>query len=112
MNNSDCVMLMQAAGAHIYQTDPSANYFECRAMAIGARSQSARTYLERRLDEVLACATIEELVLHALRALRDTLPNELTLSDKVTLAFTSCTVDTRTRVLVILCHNALVGLVL
>jgi 20S proteasome subunit alpha 6 len=71
-----------AAGAHIYQTEPSANFFECRAMAIGARAQSARTYLERRMDEVLACGALDELVLHALRALRDTLPNELSLSDK------------------------------
>ena len=52
-------------------------------MAIGARAQSARTYLERRMDEVLACGALDELVLHALRALRDTLPNELSLSDKV-----------------------------
>ncbi|KAK3701791.1 hypothetical protein QZH41_009802, partial [Actinostola sp. cb2023] len=26
-------------GAHIFQTCPSANYFDCKAMAIGARSQ-------------------------------------------------------------------------
>ena len=26
-------------GPHIYQTCPSANYFDCKAMAIGARSQ-------------------------------------------------------------------------
>jgi 20S proteasome alpha/beta subunit len=36
---------------HIYQIDPSSNYFDCKAQAIGARSQSARTYLERHLDE-------------------------------------------------------------
>lgn len=34
-------------GSHIFQTCPSANYFDCSAMSIGARSQSARTYLER-----------------------------------------------------------------
>merc|ERR1712127_171735 len=28
-------------GPHIYQTCPSATYFDCKAMAIGARSQSA-----------------------------------------------------------------------
>ena len=38
-------------GPHIYQTCPSANYFDCKAMAIGARSQSARTYLEKFLDK-------------------------------------------------------------
>ncbi|XP_038047155.1 proteasome subunit alpha type-1-like [Patiria miniata] len=68
-------------GPHIYQTCPSANYFECKCMAIGARSQSARTYLEKHLNEFLDC-TQEELVKHGLRALRDTLPNETELSTK------------------------------
>jgi 20S proteasome subunit alpha 6 len=68
-------------GAHIYQTCPSANYFDCKAMAIGARSQSARTYLERNLDKFPECS-VEELVLHGLRALRDTLPNEVSLTTK------------------------------
>ena len=60
---------------------PSANYYECKAMAIGARSQSARTYLEKHLDE-FDC-DLEPLVAHGLRALRDTLPNEVDLSNKV-----------------------------
>jgi len=68
-------------GPHIYQTCPSANYYDCKAMAIGARSQSARTYLERKLDE-LADVTREELIRHALRALRDTLPNDVELTNK------------------------------
>ncbi|XP_006818177.1 proteasome subunit alpha type-1-like, partial [Saccoglossus kowalevskii] len=38
-------------GPHVYQTCPSANYFDCKAMAIGSRSQSARTYLERHMEE-------------------------------------------------------------
>ncbi|KFQ57172.1 Proteasome subunit alpha type-1, partial [Nestor notabilis] len=38
-------------GPHIFQTCPSANYFDCKAMSIGARSQSARTYLERHMTE-------------------------------------------------------------
>jgi 20S proteasome subunit alpha 6 len=68
-------------GAHLYQTCPSANFFDCKAMAIGARSQSARTYLERHLDEFPNC-TLEELVKHGLRALRDTLPNDVELTTK------------------------------
>lgn len=68
-------------GPHIYQTCPSANYFDCKAMAIGARSQSARTYLEKHLD-VLLDSTTEELIAHGLRALRDTLPAELQLTVK------------------------------
>lgn len=42
-------------------------------MAIGARSQSARTYLEKCVEE-LESATVDDLLLHALHALRDTLP--------------------------------------
>lgn len=37
-------------GAHLFQTAPSGNYFEWRAYAIGARSQSARTYLEKHFE--------------------------------------------------------------
>merc|ERR1711909_173440 len=69
------------SGPHIYETCPSANYFDCKAMAIGARSQSARTYLERHLDE-FANVTRDELIRHALRALRDTLPNDVELTNK------------------------------
>ena len=53
-------------------------------MAIGARSQSARTYLEKHLNEFPTC-NLDELIKHALRALRDTLPNEIELSIKVKL---------------------------
>jgi 20S proteasome subunit alpha 6 len=34
-------------GTHLFETCPSANYYEYTAMAIGARSQSAKTYLEK-----------------------------------------------------------------
>ncbi|XP_054261402.1 proteasome subunit alpha type-1-like [Macrosteles quadrilineatus] len=68
-------------GPHIYQTCPSANFFDCKAMAIGSRSQSARTYLEKNLDKFPGCDT-EELLKHGLRALRDTLPNEVDLNTK------------------------------
>jgi len=68
-------------GAHLYQTCPSANYYDCKAMAIGARSQSARTYLEKNLND-FADSTLEQLVAHALRALRDTLPAESELTNK------------------------------
>nr|CAH7755938.1 unnamed protein product [Callosobruchus chinensis] len=68
-------------GAHIYQTCPSANFYDCKAMSIGARSQSARTYLEKHLDELGPCS-LEELIKHGLRALRDTLPPEVDLNTK------------------------------
>ena len=57
-------------------------------MAIGARSQSARTYLEKHLEE-FKDSDLEELVKHGLRALRDTLPNEVDLSNKVRFNFVS-----------------------
>jgi len=68
-------------GPHLYQTCPSANYYDCKAMAIGARSQSARTYLEKNLEN-LEKSNLTELVAHALRALRDTLPPEMELTNK------------------------------
>jgi 20S proteasome subunit alpha 6 len=68
-------------GPHLYQTCPSANYYDCKAMSIGARSQAARTYLEKNLDGFVGCS-LEELVAHALRALRDTLPAEMELTNK------------------------------
>lgn len=68
-------------GAHIIQICPSANFYPCKAMAIGARSQSARTYLEKHLEEFPG-SDLEALVLHGLRALRDTLPNEVDLNNK------------------------------
>lgn len=68
-------------GPHIFQTCPSANYFDCKAMSIGARSQSARTYLERHMDAFTDC-NLNELVQHGLRGLRETLPSEQDLTTK------------------------------
>ena len=68
-------------GPHIFQTCPSANYFDCRAMSIEARSQSARTYLERHMSGFTEC-NLNELVKHGLRALWETLPAEQDLTTK------------------------------
>ncbi|GMT04785.1 hypothetical protein PENTCL1PPCAC_26959, partial [Pristionchus entomophagus] len=70
-------------GAHIVRTDPSAEVAEMHATSIGARSQSARTYLERNLDK-FAHSSPDELIAHALLSLRDTLPAEDNLSAKNT----------------------------
>lgn len=51
-------------------------------MAMGSRSQSARTYLERNL-EAFKESSLEELLKHGMRALRDTLPNDVSLTSKV-----------------------------
>mmetsp|Transcript_15521 Transcript_15521/g.22125 ORF Transcript_15521/g.22125 Transcript_15521/m.22125 type:complete len:266 (-) Transcript_15521:324-1121(-) len=55
-------------GPHLYQTCPSGNVNEYYATAIGARSQSGRTYLEK-VYESLKDATKDDLIMHALRAL-------------------------------------------
>jgi 20S proteasome subunit alpha 6 len=60
-----------STGPHLYQTCPSGNYYEYRAMAIGSRSQSAKTYLERTWEEFDGC-DLEALVKHAVTALRET----------------------------------------
>ncbi|XP_031617593.1 proteasome subunit alpha type-1 [Contarinia nasturtii] len=62
-------------GPQIFEVVPSANYFSCKAMSIGSRSQSARTYLEKHLNSFVDCSK-EELIKHGLEALKGTLPNE------------------------------------
>ena len=84
----------QAQGPHVYQAMPSAMTHDCKAMAIGARSQSARTYLEKNIDAILGAAgallpllppsprrtDTDTLIHHALQALQDCLPNDTELS--------------------------------
>lgn len=60
-------------GPHLYEFQPSGCFYEYWAYSIGARSQSARTYFERSLEE-LASADINKLILHALTALNECLP--------------------------------------
>mmetsp|Transcript_10004 Transcript_10004/g.29452 ORF Transcript_10004/g.29452 Transcript_10004/m.29452 type:complete len:253 (-) Transcript_10004:371-1129(-) len=69
-------------GPHIYETSPSGNFWEYHAFAIGARSQAARTYLERRFES-FEDLPIDDLVVHALLSLRETLAagTELTPSN-------------------------------
>lgn len=62
-------------GPHIYQVMPSATVLNCKSMAIGARSQSARTYLERNLESFENCS-MEELIRHGIQAIRGSLGNE------------------------------------
>ena len=44
-------------GPHLYQTSPSGNYYEWQAYALGARSQSAKTYLEKNLENFAGCTS-------------------------------------------------------
>lgn len=55
-------------GPHLHQTCPSGNVYEYYASAIGARSQSGRTYLEK-IYEGLDDMSRDDLIMHALRSL-------------------------------------------
>ncbi|VDP76387.1 unnamed protein product [Schistosoma curassoni] len=73
-----------ALGPHVYYLCPSSNAYDCKCIAIGSRSQSARTYLERHLDEFKG-SSLDDLICHGLKALNSTLPNEVSLNMKVSL---------------------------
>jgi 20S proteasome subunit alpha 6 len=68
-------------GPHLYVTEPSGNYFEYVAMAIGSRSQTSRTYLEREFESFQDC-TLDELIKHALKALATSLAGDSELDVK------------------------------
>lgn len=62
-------------GPRLFQTDPTGNYAEFHSMAMGARSQSAKTYLERNFQSFKDC-TRNELIRHAVNALHGCLEAE------------------------------------
>ncbi|KAI9710382.1 MAG: hypothetical protein M1828_002170 [Chrysothrix sp. TS-e1954] len=66
---------VDAKGTHLFEFNPSGVTQEMVADAIGARSQMARTYLERNLEKFEDCGR-EEIVRHALRALSESLPQD------------------------------------
>ena len=67
------------AGPHLFEFQPSGLTQEMVACAIGARSQMARTYLERNVDAFADCAR-DELIRHGLRALKETLVQDRELT--------------------------------
>ncbi|EJD01269.1 uncharacterized protein FOMMEDRAFT_158400 [Fomitiporia mediterranea MF3/22] len=68
-----------SSGPHLFEFSPSGLSFEYFAMSIGARSQSAKTYLERHFEEFAEC-TLEKLIVHGLHALRETLQQDKELT--------------------------------
>ncbi|KAJ9641986.1 Proteasome subunit alpha type-6 [Coniosporium apollinis] len=70
---------VDAKGPHLFEFQPSGVTQEMVACGIGARSQMARTYLERNLEQ-FAEASREELVKHALRALKESLSQDKELT--------------------------------
>jgi len=73
---------VDAKGPHLFEFQPSGVTQEMVACGIGARSQMARTYLERHLDSFEGCSR-EELIKHTLRALKESLSQgkELTVDN-------------------------------
>jgi len=68
-------------GTHLFETCPSANFFEYKAMAIGAKCQSAKTYLEKNFDNFAGTGR-DELISHGIKALRaSAAENELTVNN-------------------------------
>ncbi|KFH46907.1 proteasome subunit alpha type-like protein [Hapsidospora chrysogenum ATCC 11550] len=66
-------------GTHLFEFQPSGMTEEMVAFAIGARSQMARTYLERNLDK-FADASREDLIKHGLQALKESLVQDKELT--------------------------------
>ena len=70
---------VDAKGPHLFEFQPSGVTQEMVACGIGARSQMARTYLERNLESFEGSSR-EELIKHALRALKDSLSQDKELT--------------------------------
>jgi len=67
------------SGAHLFETCPSGNYYEYYALALGARSQSAKTYLEKNFES-FPSLNAEELVLYGVRALQASIAQDQELT--------------------------------
>src|SRR5438034_189467 len=67
------------AGPHLFEFQPSGMTQEMAACAIGARSQMARTYLERHLDKFADCGR-DALIEHGLKALKESLSQDRELT--------------------------------
>lgn len=70
---------VDSKGPHLFEFQPSGLTQEMLACAIGARSQMARTYLERHLDELADCSK-DELVAHGIKALNESLAQDKELT--------------------------------
>ncbi|CCU79869.1 unnamed protein product [Blumeria hordei] len=66
-------------GPHLFEFQPSGMTHEMVACAIGARSQMARTYLERNVEKFADCSR-EDLVKHGLLALKESLAQDKELA--------------------------------
>merc|ERR1712050_702974 len=70
-------------GPHLFETCPSGNFFEYYAMAIGGKSTSAKTYLEKHF-ETFKDIDVKQLVQHAVEAMNKTTGSDQNLTTKNT----------------------------
>jgi len=73
------VVGVDETGPHLFEFQPSGMTQEMVACAIGARSQMARTYLERNLEAFEGCGR-KELIEHGLKALKESLAQDKELT--------------------------------
>ena len=85
-------------GPHLFEFQPSGMTQEMVACAIGARSQMARTYLERHLSEFENCSR-DELIKHGLRALKESLSQDKELTiENASLGVTGKAMDGKRKI--------------
>jgi len=58
-------------GCHLYETDPTGNYYEYYGHAIGSRNQAAKTYIEKKYSTFNQCNS-NDLIQHGVNALKET----------------------------------------
>ena len=75
-------------GTHLFETCPSANFFEYNAMAIGAKCQSAKTYLEKNFESFGPLGK-DDLIKHGMKALRASAAEEELTVHNVSVGFVS-----------------------
>lgn len=63
----------EKTGFRLFETCPSGNVVEYNAAAFGARCQSAKTYLERKIAN-FEDADLDSLLYHAIKAVKSTVP--------------------------------------
>ncbi|ETW84478.1 threonine protease [Heterobasidion irregulare TC 32-1] len=73
------VIGQDSTGPHLFEFSPSGTSFEYYAISIGARSQSAKTYLEKHYESFASCS-LDQLITHGLNALRETLQQDKELT--------------------------------
>ncbi|SCU79523.1 LADA_0B01266g1_1 [Lachancea dasiensis] len=74
------------SGPHLLEFQPSGSTLELYGSAIGARSQGAKTYLERTLNEYLEIEAADDLIAVAVDALRQCLKDESLTTKNLSIA--------------------------